>query len=405
MKKYLKSFSFFIAGVLLSAGLLYFYAETLFGSPGDPAEADLPAAVRPAEPGDAVITRISGEVFLIRNDEMIQPLPGDEVQQGDVIKVVDDSLCQVRFAGTASLHIRSNTLVRIRKLLSGSKDADIRTELLTGSMIYKVEELGDSENLQILAQERIYRVEGTEFMVQALSGGRTALSVLGGKVSVLSVDSNSNEVFLKSVEANEKLVLGKGEAEVPDTQSLGREEQKIFEEESPEEFSVQRDDLIFLEISSRPAGAQIYIDGRLNGRSEASGLFLPDQEITILVRKRGYRDKSQRVIPGELENRRLILELSPLGAEQTLKEETIFTAEESPVDQLKRRHLEELADMRSSFTQKLARADSTTASLRKSESFLTDENIKLEEELAKSRKESEKLRELIKQIQELADDQ
>ena len=249
-------------GVLLAAGLLYFYSDTLFNSPESESVKAVPEKIKPAEEGEAVITRISGEVFIIRAEEMITPLPGDRIREGDIIKVVDDSVCQVSFAGTASLKIRSNTLVKIRKLLSGNKDADIRTELLTGSMIYKVEELTNSENLQILAQERIYRVEGTEFMVQALPGGRTVVSVLDGKVAVLALDDNQQETLLKSLKPMEKLELHKDESEIPEIQDVTLKDEEVFRSESPDDIAVEREDLVYLQILSSPAGAQIYINGR-----------------------------------------------------------------------------------------------------------------------------------------------
>ncbi len=405
MRQAVKSLSFFISGVLLAAGLLYFYSDTLFNRPDSESGTSGPEKIRPAEEGEAVITRISGEVYIIRAEKMIIPLPGDRVQEGDIIKVVDDSLCQVSFAGTASLKIRSNTLVKIRKLLSGNKDADIRTELLTGSMIYKVEELMNSENLQILAQERIYRVEGTEFMVQALPGGRTVVSVLDGMVAVLTLDDNQKETLLKSLEPMEKLELKKDETEIPEVQAFTLNDEEVFRSESPDDVAVEREDLVYLQILSSPEGAQIYINGRLNGYSEVSGLFLPDTELTILLRKRGYRDESFRLLPGELEDSRLIVEMQPLDWEDTLEEEEALNKTDPAVEEMRLRHQKELTELRTSFTRKLAEAQEQSDSLKKSETFLAQENMNLESELADSREETRKLRELIKQIQELADDQ
>ncbi|OQY35224.1 MAG: hypothetical protein B6241_01635 [Spirochaetaceae bacterium 4572_59] len=403
MKQALKFLSFFIMGILLALGLLYFYADTFFNSP-TPATEMMPQKIDSAKPGDAVITRISGEVFIIRNDVIHAPLPGDMVMEGDIIKVVDESFCQVRFAGTASLRIRSNTLVRIRKLLSGSKDADIRTELLTGSMIYKVKELKDSENLQILAQKRIFRVEGTEFMVEALPNGRTALSVVGGKVAVLSLNQDKTENLLKTLVKNERTILERDVSILPEIEILSGDDRDLFKAESPDDLSIQREDLVYLQISSRPAGARIYINGRLNGSNKIKGLFLPDTELTILLRKRGYKDKTFHILPGELAERNIVIDLIPAGLDQTLEEEQ-KQENLSAVELLKLRHQEELTELRSSFTQKLAVSSHVSESLKKSETFLTKENISLEEELTKSRNEARKLRELIKQIQELAEEE
>ena len=404
MKQALKYLVFFVIGVMLAGGLLYFYADTLFNSSGESPDKTLPEGVAPAERGEALITRISGEVYIIRDDTILTPLPGDRIREGDVIKVVDQSVCQVRFAGTASLKIRSNTLVKIRKLLTGTKDADIRTELLTGSMIYKVEELTDSENLQIQAQERIFRIEGTEFLVQALSGNRTVLSVLNGKVAVFDLDEQAGEVHLKTLGASEQTILNE-ETEDPVVSALDPEEESSLALDLPEVFSVREAGLIPLLIASRPPGAQIYINGRLNGSSEIRGLFLPDQELTILVRKRGYEDRTVRLIPASGEDREIRIDLTPLGMEQTLEEEKEKQNENSVIQAMQEEYERDLATLRSSFTQKMAAADREQEKLKQSEDFLTEENINLEEELVKSREEARKLRELIQQIQELAGDQ
>ncbi len=403
MKQALRYALFFLAGLFLAGLVLYFYSQTFFNGPGG-AEGSLPEVFKPAMPGEALITSISGEVYIIRGDQTLTPLPGDRVEEGDIIKVVDNSFCQVSFAGTASLKIRSNTLVKIQKLLSGAKDADIRTELLTGSMIYKVEELADSENLQILAQERIFRVEGTEFMIQALPGNPAVLSVLDGKVSVLQRDENSNEILIDTLTEGQKTAISPDDHELSITE-LSTEDSSVFAMESPQELPVLQDGLVFLEISTEPEGAQIYIDGRLNGSTRVKGLFLPEKELTILARKRGYRDKSMRIIPMKLEIRSFRIELTPLGLEETLLEEQSREDQNTVIETMKEKHLQEIADLRRSFTQKLSATETETEKLRRSETFLAQENLSLEEELARSREETRKLKDLIRQIQDLAEDQ
>ena len=369
MKQFLKSAAFFTGGLLLAGVLLYFYSSTIFNSSGKD-QLSLPETFLPALPGEALITSISGEVFIIREDKILTPAPGDRVREGDIIKVVDDSICQIRFAGTASVKIRSNTLVRIQKLLSGSKDADIRTELLTGSMIYKVEELQDSENLQILAQEKIYRVEGTEFMVQSLPGMATVVSVLDGKVGVFT----QNEESIGSLSAGEKASLPPGETDLSPS-AFTEEDSGLFASQSPVEIPVQEENLVYMEIATEPAGAQIYINGRLNGYSRIQGLFLPDQELSILVRKRGYHDGNASIIPSEAEKRTLRIELKPLGMEETVREETRKASEPTVLQSLKEKHQKEIADMRTSFTQRLSAVEKQREDLERSEDFLAGENM------------------------------
>lgn len=399
MKPFLKSSLIFLTGVLLAAGLLYFYADHLFDSPEGAEAGALPGKAAAARLGEAVITRISGEVYLIRGEAMLTPSPGDLLREGDVIKVVDDSFCQVHFAGTAGLRIRSNTLVRIRRLLSGSKDADIRTELLTGSMIYKVQELKAGENLEILAQDRIYRVEGTEFMLQVLPENRTALSVLSGRVALFS--PGPEEAFLGALEARQSTVTSR-EDPAFETGPLSPADEALFREELPSYLPIEQEGLVFLQIAGRPEGAQIYLDGRLNGRTRVEGLFPAERELTVLLRKRGYRDETRRVVPGALEGGRLAVALTPLGEAETLEEESRRDDRDPVVEALRQRHREEKERLRSSFSRQLAAAEEETRLRERAEAELKREKSGLEEALAASREESDKLRRLIKQIQELA---
>ena len=100
-----------------------------------------------------------------------------------------------------------------------------------------------------------------------------------------------------------------------------------------------------------------------------------------------------------------MIEMQPWGWEETLEEEEARNEADPIVEEMRLRYQNELAEMRSSFTRKLTEAQEQSETLKKSETFLTRENMNLESELADSREEARKLRELIKQIQELADDQ
>ena len=287
MKPLVKSLLLIALGILLAVALLYGYSR-IFNTPS---QRDDTLQYIPVQPGDAVISRISGEVYIIREEKMITPRAGDAIREGDVIKVVDNSWCQVHISGKATMNIRSNTLLKVQKLLTGTRDIDIRTELLTGSMIYKVDRLEATDNLEVLAQKKIFRVEGTEFIVEAYSEG-SRVAVREGHVAVLLEDEE--ETPLELLPAGKALDLrGWEESEaLPASRELGSRDRRIFEEETPTLRSDDQEQLVYLEIKSEPAGAQIYLDGRLSGRQGLSGLFSPDDELVVLARKRGYQDVS-----------------------------------------------------------------------------------------------------------------
>lgn len=415
MKSVIKSILLIFTGALAAAGLLFGYSY--FVQSIGLGEGDETLSFVEIEPGDAVISHISGEVYIIREEKILSPEPGDAIREGDVIKVVDDSWCQVHFVGKATMNLRSNTLLRIQKLLTSTKDIDVRTELLTGSMIYKVDRLSVTDKLEVLAQEKIYRVEGTEFYVDSDGGSR--VSVREGKVAVLLKQENE-EQLIRMVPAGESLDLGswKQGEELPENRSLSSADKTIFDQESPRLLEGSPDSLVYLEIKTSPGDAQLYLDGRLNSKGHLSGLFDPAKPLNILVRKRGYRDLVRRVIPGEMAASRMTLTMEALGLEESLREESETPPPES-MEELKARFEAESETLKDDFSRQILASRSRLKemedlslrlqreinSLEGSRLLLSDEKRELETRLKESQEEQEKLRQLLLQIQELSADQ
>jgi hypothetical protein len=407
----LRSLSLIALGILIAGALLYGYSR-LFNTPS---QKDDSLRYVPVRPGDAVISLISGEVYIIREDKMITPRAGDAVREGDVIKVVDDSWCQVHISGKATMNIRSNTLLKVQRLLTGTRDIDIRTELLTGSMIYKVDRLESTDNLEVLAQRKIYRVEGTEFIVAASSAG-SRVAVREGHVAVLLEDQDQSPLEL--VPAGKSLDLRGWEdgTPLPESGEIGLRDRRIFEEETPNLGSYEQE-LVYLEISSEPEGAQIYLDGRLSGRRGLSGLFSADEELVVLARKRGYQDVSLKITPRNLRSSRIVLKLFPLSLEDSLKNEADRDPETS-MEELQAR-FEEAEDLNSSFRDQIRQSETRLEELNNlsrtlkrdldnmegDNSSLRQEKKKLEKELEASIQEQEKLRNLLIEIQKLSTEQ
>ncbi|MDA3958436.1 FecR domain-containing protein [Oceanispirochaeta sp.] len=426
MKSLVKSLLLIMAGLLLAVGLLYGYS-IFFKTAGNEG---LEESLRfiPIEPGDAIISRISGDVFIIREELILTPHVGDALREGDVIKVVDESWCQVHFVGKATMSLRSNTLVKIQKLLSSPMDSDIRTELLTGSMIYKVDRLDATDNLEVIAQEKIYRVEGTEFMVEIYSGG-SRVAVQEGNVVVLQKSGNQEEKLLKTVPSGFSLDLQgwNKDLPLPEAKELNQEDKRIFEEEGPGLPYRDPATMMYLEIRTAPPGGQIFVDGKLTGQSRLSGLFPAEGNLTILARKRGFSDSSMNVKLQDLKSSLLVLKMNPLGLNESLEAEKTSSRPEK-IDEIKSQFEKEISDLNSGFSRKIEEntqenkkllQDSTNFSmslqsdivnLRNKNSALEKKKteqekmrIELEKELENSLSEQQKLRDLLTQIQELSD--
>jgi len=408
MKSLIKSVLLIGSGILISLGLLYGYSVIFKSAAGDSSAESLRFV--PIEPGDAVISHISGEVYIIREEQMITPRPGDAVREGDVIKVVNDSWCQIHIVGKATMRLRSNTLVRIQKLLSSSRDTDFRTELLTGSMIYKVDRLESTDNLEVVAQEKIFRVEGTEFFIEAFTGG-SRVAVREGKVAVLEQAENLDENLLGTVSPGNSLDLRgwKQSDPLPGIKAMEPDQLNTIEEEGPTELFRQRENLIYLEMTTRPTGAEIYINGRLTGRNILKGLYPGAETLEITTRKRGYRDSRLEIKPADLTDSAIIIDLEPLGLNESLEMEEKESWPLS-IDGLKAEYEREKQNIISGFENRIEENRKTIDTLNSQSMNLESDirglkktNSQLQKELAKSLEDQKKLRELLLQIQELSE--
>ncbi len=392
MKKLLKSLSLVLAGIFLAGALLYGYSR-FFNSP----EEDPALRYVALEPGNAVISMISGEVYILREENIITPQAGDIIKEGDTIKVVDDSWCQIYISGKAAMNLRSNTLLKIQKLFMGNKDIDVRTELLTGSMIYKVDRLDMADRLEVQAQKKIYRVKGTEFIVEAFADG-SRVAVREGNVAVLETAQRMDKM-LDSVPGGKSLNLRnlpKG-MPLPRTQKLSQKDEQLFKEETPRIFEKAEKQFVYLEIQSEPEGAQFYLEGRLQGKSQIKGLFPQNEKLNILARKRGYRDQELKINTGELASSNIMVKLEPLGLEESLEEEAVLKPAVT-IEEIQARFEKETAELQ----QKLKEEQTLNTRLNRNNKLLAKEKKALKEEIQKNRKEQEKLKALLSQIQELS---
>ena len=163
MHPLLKYGLFVLAGAAVALLLLGLYSWLIdpYEGYGEPEE--LPPVKVTGK--DVFITGISGEVYIIRNERIITADIGDSLKEGDVLKVVDQSYCQIQFSDRGTAGLDSNTVMLMKKLVNAQKDMQIRTEVLMGSMLYRVKRLSDNDQFEVESDGVLYDVKGTEFLV------------------------------------------------------------------------------------------------------------------------------------------------------------------------------------------------------------------------------------------------
>ena len=424
MKQIIRAIIIFLIGLATASIAAYFYFDTT----------DNDREIRKLEPvsltgkEEAFITAISGEVYILREDIIITAETGEALYAGDIIKVVDDSFCQIQFANVAAARIKSNSIIKIKKLLNIDSSTDIKTEILTGSMLYRVNKLSEGEKLEVKSDDRIYSVRGTTFFIDRNSRGThlvvdeglIAVSVKNGTADSLETSSGS-ELFTTIDSETEKL-----------TMITERSRHILKEAESLNLINIDTDKdrniLIKTAVKTIPGDAQIYVNGILAGRGNYSGLFLKEENLTFLIRKRGYMDKVLSV--KAISNLEYTVYLEPEDPdEKTLENEQNKNAEDNLlsdstaiieklrenlesrnerlseigilINELKEKNSELQAE-KSSFETKTRKMNSQILELEKQREDLNSEIGELTRKLNESTARENKLRELIKQIQEIS---
>ena len=392
MKIFLRITAGFILGLAAAAGGIYLYGKT--GETENTETAEIPA-----EAG-AAITYISGYVYILRDGDTIQAASGDVLEDNDVLKVTEGSYAQVQFSDRGSARLGEDTLVKFLKLTGSDKKLDVRTEILTGSLSYKVKKLNSDESIIIIADGTEYKVKGTEFLIRK-EEEQTLLVVEEGSVLVKS-SSGKNEFH---VGPKEQLNVVRG-SDITAPEKATEENLKVLKEASPlpeiNFLNSEKIKQITVEITTIPPDAEIYIDGLKTGKGIFSGIIPQGTLLDVRIRKRGFKDYSFSVNADK--NQYIKIPLVPAGINETLNEKK----EQDPaLKHLREEYERKLLEIRSkyenensSYTEELERVK---AEREKREAEINRQLETQEQKNKELEQENSKLKELITQIQELAE--
>jgi ferric-dicitrate binding protein FerR (iron transport regulator) len=355
-----------------------------------------------------VITHIAGAVFVIRGDLTVPAFPGERLEPGDIVKVTEGALAQVQLADRGSALLGSDTLVRFLKLTGADQQLELRTEILTGSLSYRVEKLDDSERIVIEADGTEYEVRGTEFVIEKLADG-TLLVVGAGTVAVRGNVSTGSV----TVGPDEELVVIAG-GEPGQVRSITAENRERLEAAAPLPAMpfgfMDAPKPVRVEISAEPPDSDIYIDGLRTGTGRFRGLLPEGTLISVRVRRRGFSDYAFEMKADS--DQFIEVQLVPLDLEETLSEEKPVNP---MLERLRTDYEQRLAELSRSFAEQgslsaeeqarfAAERAQREADLRAAAELERARAKILETELIDSRAQNEQLKDLIRQIQELTEE-
>ena len=185
----------------------------------------------------AIITFISGDVYIRNGDDWIYAEIGQLLESKDMLKVAAGAYCEIQFGDRAVIRLEEDTELALNSVGLEPGKAKVGLELVQGSVISRVMKLSSDERYSVKTQSVVCGVRGTEFRVKQIQGADTVLAVQEGAVAVLPPEldidalieksgakAESVAVVLKSIESSASVVAGNEEI------SLNRESFAAIEE-------------------------------------------------------------------------------------------------------------------------------------------------------------------------------
>ncbi len=284
-----------IMGVLTVLGLAALITVFLVKvSPAENARVSLSALKAPSS-DQALITFLSGRVYVYRGEEWKSAGIGDFLEADDYVRVFADAYCEIQFGDGSVVAVQENTLIKMSQVFHGDQGLDIELDLKLGTVLCSVQKLVGNSKFTVTSPTMAFGVRGTKFFVQKKQG-TTLVAVEEGKVAVLSPNTGA-----------ERLLVGnKQEVEINDTDgSLGKLKDLSALSESQlelinklkllplkEKYIIE---LVKMAVVADPLDAEIFLDGERVGYGVYAGLFPVGTELGFTIKHTGYLEKSFKV--------------------------------------------------------------------------------------------------------------
>lgn len=180
------------------------------------AESELPPVEAP-QYTQAMITFISGEVLVAFSDDWQEAQIGDFLEEDDIIRVGEESYCELQFGNVGALRIQDNTEVLLQDVFLNPNESNVGVKLVAGSLLAKVSKLTGNDKFAVKTESAVCGVRGTEFGVTITDDGSTKLAVKEGKVAVLPATVDVDEIKEKLADQDAAMieVVEKIEAAAP----------------------------------------------------------------------------------------------------------------------------------------------------------------------------------------------
>ncbi|MBA7524303.1 hypothetical protein ES705_16440 [subsurface metagenome] len=111
-------------------------------------ESEMPPVEAP-QYTQAMITFISGEVMVALSNDWQEAQIGDFLEQDDILRVGEESYCELQFGDVGALRIQDNTEVLLQDVLLNPDESNVGVKLAAGSVLAKVSKLTGTDKFAV----------------------------------------------------------------------------------------------------------------------------------------------------------------------------------------------------------------------------------------------------------------
>jgi outer membrane protein assembly factor BamB len=143
---------------------------------------------------EALITFVSGEVYVKGEADWEYVEIGNIVHPGEVIKVGTDSLCELQFGQDSVVRIQENSEVALKDFWLEPDQSKVDMNLELGSVLCKVSKLSGEESFKVRTRTAVCGIRGTEFLVKVSGSNETLLAVKEGAVTIVPESADTENI-------------------------------------------------------------------------------------------------------------------------------------------------------------------------------------------------------------------
>jgi hypothetical protein len=335
----------------------------------------------------ALVTFMTGEVYVYRNNEWLYMEIGELLIKDDILKVVENSFCELQFGEEAVIRLQENTVLEMNSIFHSEDATDIELDIMLGTVLCKVDELKEDEKFQVTTATTVLGVRGTEFLVNS-SRIQTILAVRKGVVQVVRPQVDEEGLL---VAANQQVKIDEKQAAVGALSEVTlANKNKLDTIDLIKKVAVRTEELVKVVVQVKPEDARIYLNRELVGLGIYSGIFYAGQELEFKIQKNGYREQvlqievekgEDKIYPIELEVGDLQEEMEISGEEPDSQVLEAQLKAEKKEKQALQQSLEQKESDINDLNQQVSELKKTENSLRNKVENLQNDKADLEAEV------------------------